>query len=91
MAEIIKIDGTRLEVQPLNGNDFSLKEMQNAVGGLIEIIELDDSKSLVLNEEGKILGLPYNRQADKLFHQYFPNTFDFIVGDVLVCSNAQIK
>ena len=47
---VIEIDGT-------------LKDLQNIVGGYIEIIYPfeDESISLVVNEEGKLRGLPLNR------------------------------
>ena len=49
MAEIIKTDGTRTAAAPANGEYFTLEEMQAAVGGLVEIIELDDKQSMILN------------------------------------------
>ena len=45
MTEIIKTDGTRQPVQPANGSDFTLKEMQAIVGGYIELVELDGNTS----------------------------------------------
>ena len=41
MTEIIKTDGTRQPVQPANGSDFTLEEMQAIVGGYIELVELE--------------------------------------------------
>lgn len=90
MAEIIKTDGTRLAINPANGEYFTLEEMQTAVGGYVEIIELDDKQSMILNEEGKMLDLEYNEVADEIFHRYF-STFDYIVGDVIVCENSLIR
>ena len=40
--------------------DHTLESLQGIVGGLIEPIYLDDAASVV-NEEGKINGLPFNR------------------------------
>ncbi len=90
MAEIIKTDGTRIDAVPGNGTDFSLEEMQKIVGGLVEIIDLDEDKCIILNEEGKIDKLPFNEEATKIFHSYF-KTDDYIVGDVLICDNEQIR
>ncbi len=90
MAEIIKTDGTRMDAVPANGTDFSLEEMQKIVGGLVEIIDLDEDKCIVLNEEGKIDDLPFNEEATKIFRSYF-KTGDYIVGDVLICDNEQIR
>lgn len=43
----------------------TLEEKQKLVGGLIEYTNLIDDNSVLLicNEEGKILGLPYNRDG----------------------------
>ena len=90
MAEIIKTDGTRTATTPANGEYFTLEEMQTAVGGMVEIIELDDKQSMILNEEGKLLDLTYNEVVDEIFHRYF-NTLDYIVGDVLLCENELIR
>jgi len=39
-----------------------LEEMQQLVGGYIQAVyPFDDPIALVMNEEGKLLGLPYNR------------------------------
>ena len=90
MAKIIKTDGTCLPVQPSNGTDFSLKEMQAIVGGYIELVELNDTNTIVLNEEGKLNGLPLNIEATRVFRSYYPGSNDFIVGNVLICKTEQI-
>ena len=51
MAEIIKTNGTRQSVQPANGTDFTLKEMQAIVGGDIEFVFLNETEIMVVNEE----------------------------------------
>ena len=84
MAKIIKTNGEVLEVEPKNGTDFSLEEMQAIVGGYIEIVSLGDDL-MVVNEEGKLIGLPINDVATAMI------TNDIIVGDVLICKNNQIK
>lgn len=90
MATIYKTDGTSIEVKPKNGKDFSLKEMQEIVDGYIEILDLNDGRIIVLNEEGKCSGLPYNHMATLMYRKAY-NTLDFIVGDVLVCDSKQVK
>lgn len=65
---IIRIDGTQVEVQPINGDKFSLEEMQTVVGGYIEIVALDKVGTvMVVNEEG--FNLPVNEKASRLFFQ----------------------
>lgn len=89
MATIYKATGERESVSPNNGTDFQLEELQNIVGGYIEIIRFEDN-IMVLNEEGKLMRLPYNQYATDLFRKYY-NTNDFIVGDVLICKSEEVK
>ena len=91
MAEIIKTDGTRQEVRPANGAHFTLEEMQTIVEGYVEQVWLDENTTMFLNEEGKLEGLPFNIEATKVFLSHHPGTNDFIVGNVLVCNNNQIR
>ena len=69
-----------------------LSELQGQVGGLIDVIALSESRreketvsiDLVLNDEGKIMSLPFNRWLLSL------GIGDFIVGDAfLVASNKE--
>ena len=59
----------------------TLEEKQKLVGGLIEYTSLIDDNSVLLicNEEGKILGLPYNRDIGH----------DIIVGPFILVGNDQ--
>lgn len=84
MATIIKTNGEMLRVDPKNGKDFKLQELQEIVGGYIECVYINDKIQMVVNEEGKITGLPLNVAASSLAGQC-------IVGDVLVCERKQIK
>ncbi len=51
-----------------------LKELQQTVGGYIETISLLSNMVLIVNEEGKLMGLPYN----------FGTHDDILVGTVIV-------
>jgi hypothetical protein len=66
MATIFYPDGTSREVSPANGTDFQLDELRSIVGGHIEIIPTRDGRIMVLNEEGKLEGLPANEEAGAL-------------------------
>lgn len=90
MGKIYKTDDTITTVEPKNGTDYSLEELQEIVGGHIEILSLNDEEIMVLNEEGKILGLDLNDNATAIISEagYWD---DFIVGDVLVCKNEEVR
>lgn len=90
MAYIIKTTGEAIETQPKNGTDFSLEELQTIVGGYIEVISLHDGRLIVCDEQGKCKGKDRNHTATDIFHSVFRNN-DFMVGDVLVCREDQIK
>ena len=91
MTEIIKTNGTRYPVQPADGMHFTLGELQTIVGGCIELVELDGDTTMVVNEEGKLIPLSFNLEASRIFCAHHPASEDFIVGDVLVCNNNQIR
>lgn len=52
-----------------------LDSMQKAVGGLIEIMQIDRKVNIVLNEEGKLIGLEGNRRVGD----------HVIVGNFFIC------
>jgi hypothetical protein len=90
MATIIYTTGATSEVEPKNKKHFSLEEMQTIVGGLIQLIYLDNNKIMVINEEGKLIDLPINVDATEMAFGDMPWD-DLIVGNVLVCNNKQIR
>ena len=59
-----------------------LKSMQDIVGGYIEAIyPFDDDVALVCNEEGKLLGLPLNRDL----RDEYGGVTDIIAGMFFIC------
>ena len=90
MALIYKANGERETVSPDNGKDFKLEQLQKIVGGYIDMLGIGGDEIMVFNDEGKLMGLPYNQDATALFRKHY-NTNDFIVGDVLVCKDCEIE
>jgi hypothetical protein len=86
-AFIYTVSGEILPILPMNGVEFGLKEMQEIVGGYLQIVHLKDGRLMVINEEGKMDHLDYNEQATHLYN----NQYDFIVGDVIVTPACFIK
>lgn len=81
-------DGLLKKVDPANGTDFSLNELNEIVDGYIEVLHIGD-KLLVCNEEGKLNNLPYNVKATRLINAV--GIKDYIVGNVLFCDKDKIK
>ena len=82
-------DNRTEQIKPEKGKFFKLKELQSIVGGYIECRHLKDDMIMVVNEEGKIKGLPYNYLATLLAVKSGYN--DYIVGPALVCPSKLIK
>nr|DAG18289.1 MAG TPA: protein of unknown function DUF3846 [Caudoviricetes sp.] len=85
---IIMADGLLKKVDPANGKDFSLEELNEIVDGYIEILHIGD-KLLVCNEEGKLQNLQYNATATRLINA--AGIKDYIVGNALFCDKDKIK
>ena len=91
--------GTRLRdmlispYPPADGKEYTLQELQAAVGGMIEIPQTNDFLDsfglvLVVNEEGKLNDLPVNLLAS-LF--YGLRLGDIIVGQALLARKDTVK
>lgn len=88
---IINANGAKTEVTPKSGNSFTLEELQEYVGGYIEIVRLSDKFLMVVNEEGKLLNLPFNSEATDIARQHkaiYPH--DMIVGNALIAKESMI-
>lgn len=80
MAKLLKTSGEVV----LNVDISTLKQMQELVGGYIELCYLKSGEILVVNEEGLLNQLPHNEQASEL--QGHP-----LVGDVILCGASELN
>ncbi|MGN0280784.1 MAG: DUF3846 domain-containing protein [Prevotella sp.] len=76
--------------EPKNGTTFELEEMQNIVGGYIEIVHLNDGRLMIVNEEGLLQGLPVNIEATNILRRDHPTT-QYIVGNAIVCDSDMVE
>ncbi len=91
MATLIKTDGSKLEIQPQNGLDFQLDELQKFVDGYIEIINLYNGDILVINDNGKDV-LDSNETATEIAHKHNAIFgWDYICGDVVLCKDGEVQ
>jgi hypothetical protein len=84
---IVKVDGTIGRA-----NIGTLEQMKAAIGGgYVEAVPFGDTgATLLVDEEGKLKGLPFNRKASELCTKYevgFADD-DCIVGDMALIGNA---
>lgn len=91
-AKLLKPDGSVTEVEPANGKQFSLEELQGYVGGYIEPLRCRGQAGawLIVNEEGKNQGLPYNDLATLIMRSLI-RPDDVIVGPALLCKPEQLN
>jgi hypothetical protein len=62
---------------------MTLEQLQKLVGGYIQIVPLGEDQ-MVINEEGKLLGLPYNETATDIMKEKYEGTTDYIAGDAII-------
>lgn len=59
----IKVDGVPVAVDARDGKEFQLEELQELVGGYIEVVGKVGGKLVYADEDGNPKGLPVNRIA----------------------------
>ena len=89
-AHIYYPNGDFQETQPKNGTTFELEEMQEIVGGYIEVIRLNDGRIIIVNEEGLLQGLPVNIEATNILRRDHSTT-QYIVGNAIVCDADMVE
>jgi hypothetical protein len=82
-AEHLLVTGAIVEVEPKKKKKFTLEELQGFVGGYIEFVYLPGGKIMVVNEEGRLQGLPVNQGASAIAER-------LIVGDVLIARKGLV-
>lgn len=89
-AKIIYTDKESEDYIPKNGNTFELTEMQEIVGGYIEIIRLNDGRIMIVDEEGKLNNKEVNIPATNILRRDHYTT-DYIVGTAIVCDADMVE
>ena len=80
MATLIKSTGKKSIYLP-SGKNFTLKELQDAVGDFLEVAYTREGQVMIINEEGKLKNLPKNEEATAMYKH---GAEDIIVGDILL-------
>lgn len=87
-----------MPAEPENGKTFTLSELRRIVGGTIDIQKLPKTGGrMVVNDDGKLLGLPVNKEASKVWRKNYPisefpeNNDGLIVGNVLIADGRMLR
>ena len=73
------------------------KAVSKFVGGMVEVVMFPNGDLLLLNEEGKLMGLPLNEKASKLWKETFDNDNyitgrnDFVVGPAILIKKQALN
>lgn len=86
MAILYKTNGAKIYVAPKNKKKFTLRELQDLVGGFVAQFKAGEGHVLVVNEDGRLLDLQHNRRASELAKQF---GFVPIVGDAVYCTEEE--
>ena len=97
MTKEINTKASEFKIIDDSKDETSLKAAQDFVGGYIEGITFPNGDYLIINEEGKLMGLPFNPEASALWKATFDNDNyvtgrnDFVVGPAILIKKAALK
>ena len=97
MTKDIKLNECEFKIIKASKDEPSLKEAQEFVGGYVEGIIFPNGDYLIINEEGKLKGLPYNPEASALWKATFDNDNfvtgrkDFVVGNAMLIKKQALN
>ena len=86
MAKLFKVDGTIENIKPANGKSFTLAELQEMVGGLIQAVPVFEDKFIIVDEEGRLKNYQHNVIASLLVMDEVNGD---IVGDMVLCNRKE--
>jgi len=78
--ETVSVIKSNKPTMTVYGYEPLLEEAQKAVGGYVELVDLEGLGCLLVDEDGKLKRKPINEQATKLYNQLFDGV---IMGNVI--------
>ena len=97
MKTKINTDAAEFKIIDDVKDEPDLKAAQTFVGGMVEGIPFPNGDYLIVNEEGKLIGLPLNPEATALWRATFDNDnyitgrIDFVVGPAILIKKKALK
>ena len=96
MTKEIK-NAAKLQIIENSKHEPNLEAAQKFVGGMVEGITFPNGDYLIINEEGKLMQLPLNVEATKLWRSTFTKDKyafgydDFVVGPAILIKKDALK
>ena len=87
----------KLQIIEDSKHEPNLEAAQEFVGGMVEGITFPNGDYLIINEEGKLMNLPLNVEATKLWRSTFTKDKyafgydDFVVGPAILIKKDALK
>ena len=78
-------------------NEPQYKAVSDFVGGMVQVVSFPNGDLLLFNEEGKLMKLPLNKKASKLWKETFDNDNyitgrdDFVVGPAILIKKQALN
>lgn len=89
MARLIKSNGKEILMFPENEGVFKLREVQEVIGGDVEILPIEIDSVMIIHKDCELKHLTFNKRATDIAFQN--NVFRCIIGDVLICASEEIE
>ena len=95
----IKVNTTEAEFKLITDkkDEPDYKAVSKFVGGMVEVVSFPNGDLLLLNEEGKLMGLPLNPEATALWRKHFTKEThlwgydDVVVGPAMVITKDALN
>ena len=97
IKEKVNTDANEFKIVSDSKDEPTLESAQKFVGGYVEGITFPNGDYLIINEEGKLKGLPLNPEATALWRATFDNDNyitgrkDFVVGNAILIKKDALK
>ena len=95
----MEVNTTAVEFKIIDNvkDEPDLESAQKFVGGMVQGIEFPNGDYMIMNEEGKLMGLPLNPEATTLWRSTFTKDKylfgydDFVVGPAILIKKNALK
>ena len=97
MTKDIKLNECEFKIIKDKKDEPKYKEVSKFVGGMVECITFPNGDLLLINEEGKLIGLPLNSEATMMWRATFDNDNyitgrkDFVVGPAMLIKKQALN